>query len=122
LILKVGTFGPCIVVREPYTVAYRHHENNSIRSLEPITEGILALARTERQGLYPGGSARRPERYGLIGGVAVSWSLAYCLRRGRWKLSLRLLRETTPMILAGLWKKIGGQFRSRTQPIVLPEP
>jgi len=122
LILKVCTHGPCIVVREPFTVAYRHHESNAIRGLEPIAEGILVLARTERQGLYPGGAARRRERYGLIGAIAFSWSLAYCLRSGRVKLALRLLFGTAPMIFAGLTRKFSGLFRPRSQPIILSEP
>jgi glycosyltransferase involved in cell wall biosynthesis len=120
LILKVCTYGPCIVVCQPFTVAYRHHGANAIQSLEPIANGILVLAQTEREGKYPGGSARRRERYALIGGVAFSWAIEYCLRRGQIKLSLRLLVETAPMILAGLTKKIAGRLGSRSQPIVLP--
>jgi glycosyltransferase involved in cell wall biosynthesis len=121
LILKVCTYGPCIVVRQPSTVAYRHHQTNAIQSLEPITQGILVLARTERQGMYPGGEARRRDRYALIGAIAFSWSISYCLRRGRLNLSLRLLLQTAPMILAGLMKKFAGLFRPRTQPITLLE-
>lgn len=122
LILKVCTYGPCIVVCQPFTVAYRHHGANAIRSLEPIANGILALARTEREGKYPGGQARRGERYALLGGVAFSWAIEYCLRRGAVKLSIRLLLETAPMILAGLTKKIAARFSPRSEPIVLPEP
>jgi glycosyltransferase involved in cell wall biosynthesis len=120
-ILKVCTYGPCIVVRQPSTVAYRHHETNAIRSLEPITEGILVLARTEHQGLYPGGKARRQERYVPIGAIAFSWAFSYCLRKGRLDLTFRLLWSTAPMIFAGLMKKFTGLFRSRMQPIGLPE-
>jgi glycosyltransferase involved in cell wall biosynthesis len=122
LILKVGTYGPCIVVCQPPTIAYRHHETNTIRHLEPITEGILVLARTERQGQYPGGSKRRRERYAVIGAIALSWSISFCLRQGRWKLALRLLLGTAPMAYAAVTKKLLSFSRKHTQQTVLPEP
>jgi hypothetical protein len=119
LILKVATYEPCIVVQQPCTVAYRHHETNAIRSLEPITDGILVLARSEHQGQYPGGSERRRDRYACIGGVALSWAVGHCLRAGSWKLALRLLRGTAPMGLAAVWKKVLTRLRQPTQTIVL---
>jgi len=121
LILKVATYGPCVVVRQPCTVAYRHHETNAIRSLGPITDGILALARSEHQGQYPGGSKRRRDRYACIGGVALSWAVSHCLRERRWKLAFRLLRDTTPMGLAAIWKKVLTSLRKPTEAIVLSE-
>jgi glycosyltransferase involved in cell wall biosynthesis len=121
LILKVATYEPCIVVQQPCTVAYRHHETNAIRSLEPITDGILVLARSEHQGQYPGGSRRRRDRYACIGGVALSWAVGHCLRAGSWKLALRLLRGTAPMGLAAVWKKVLTRLRQPTQAIVLSE-
>ncbi len=121
LILKVGTYGPCIVVQEPFTVAYRHHETNSIRSLEPIAKGILALARSEFQGQYPGGAKRRRDRYACIGGVALGWAINYCLRGRRLKLALRLLWGTAPMGLAAMWKKPLRRWRKRVQPLFLSE-
>jgi glycosyltransferase involved in cell wall biosynthesis len=119
LILKVATYEPCIVVQQPCTVAYRHHETNAIRSLEPIADGILVLARSEHQGQYPGGSRRRRDRYACIGGVALSWAVGHCLRAGSWKLALRLLRGTAPMGLAAVWKKVLTRLRQPTQTIVL---
>ncbi len=78
LILKVGTSSPCVIVQQPNTVAYRHHETNAIRSLAPIAEGILVLARSEGQGEYPGGKERRQDRYACIGAIALSWAIGYC--------------------------------------------
>jgi glycosyltransferase involved in cell wall biosynthesis len=121
LILKVGTYGPCIVVQQPCTVAYRHHADNTIRSLGPMADGILELARSEHQGKYPGGSKRRLDRYACIGAIAFSWSFGYCLRGRRWKLFFRLLRATAPMVLAALWRKVFTSLRKPTQAIVLAE-
>ncbi len=121
LILKVGIYGPCMVVQQPCTVAYRHHEANSIRSLAPIADGILVLARSESQGQYPGGRKRRRDRYACIGAIALSWAISYCLRARRWKLALRLLWGTAPMALAAVWKKALTRWRKRVQPVVLSE-
>src|SRR5579864_8782520 len=114
LILKVATYGPCIVVQQPWTVGYRHHESNAIRSLGPIVDGILVLAQSERQGEYPGGPVRRRERYACIGGVAVSWAIGHCWRGGRWRLGLRLLWGTAAMGLAAVWKKLLSRIRRPT--------
>jgi glycosyltransferase involved in cell wall biosynthesis len=122
LILKVGTYGPCIIVCQPSTVAYRHHEANAIRSLDAIAQGILVLARSERCGQYPGGSKRRRDRYACIGAIALSWAVSYCLLRGRrWRLAFRLLIGTLPMALVAVWKKVLTLLRRPTQAIVLSE-
>jgi glycosyltransferase involved in cell wall biosynthesis len=121
LLLKVATYGPCVVIQQPCTVAYRHHETNAIRSLGPITEGILVLVSSERQGQYPGGSERRRDRYACIGGVALAWAINHCLRGGRWKLMFRLLRGAAPMGLAAIWKKTLNSLRKPTRAIVLSE-
>jgi glycosyltransferase involved in cell wall biosynthesis len=122
LLLKTTTYGPCIIVQEPYTVAYRRHQTNTIENQEVIVEGILKLVQSERQGRYPGGSKRRWARYALIGGLASTYSVRYCWRKGERKLALRLLLRTFPMVLAASWKKFLTYLRSPTQPFVLPEP
>jgi glycosyltransferase involved in cell wall biosynthesis len=119
--LMVGTYGPCIVVQKPYTVAYRLHEGNSIRNIKAVTDGMLLLARSERLGQYPGGSERRLDRYAVIGGRASNWALKYCWRGGHRKLALRLLLGTAPMVFAAVWKKFLRCLRKPAQPIVLPE-
>lgn len=121
LILRIGTYGPCIVVRKPDTVAYRTHEGNTIRQLGPIAQGIHVLARTERDGLYPGGKKRSLEREALIGSLALSWSISYCLRRGRVILAVRLLFDTLPMVVAAFVKKIRTRLHRRTLETFVPD-
>jgi glycosyltransferase involved in cell wall biosynthesis len=119
--LMVGTYGPCIVVQKPHTVAYRLHEENSIRNVKAIADGMLLLARSERLGQYPGGSERRSDRYAVIGGRASTWALRYCWRGGQRKLALQLLFGTAPMVFAAVWKKSLRYLRKPAQPIALPE-
>ena len=121
MLLKIGTYGPCIVVESPVTVAYRMHEGNSIKGVKLIAEGMVLLADAERRGEYPGGSKRRWERYSVIGGRASTWAFRYCWRGGQRKLAFRLLSKTAPMVLAALWSKSIRRFRKPATPIVLPE-
>lgn len=121
LILRLGTYGPCIVVREPYTVAYRHHEGNTIRQLKPIANGIHALARSERDGKYPGGKERSLERKALIGSISLSWSVAHCFRRGRILLGCGLLIDTAPMVLVAFANKLRRLSRPRMPEVSIPE-
>ena len=118
--LKVGTYGPFIAVQKPYIVAYRMHEGNSIRNFKAITNGILAIARSERQGEYPGGTRRLWDRYAALGELALKYAL-FSWRQGQRKLALRLLLGTAPMAFAAMWKKYLRYFRKPAQPIVLPE-
>ena len=120
-ILKLGTRGPCIIIRKPHTVAHRLHEANSVWSLEQHAEGMLGVARSERQGIYPGGLKRRWERYALIGGRCSTHAANNCWRGGQRKLALRLLRGTAPMVFVAVSKKLLSHLRKPPQPIVLPE-
>jgi glycosyltransferase involved in cell wall biosynthesis len=119
LLLKTTTYGPCMIAQEPYTVAYRRHDQNTIDKQEVIVEGILGLARSERQGRYPGGNKSRWNRYALIGGVASTYSVRYCWRKGKRKLALRLLLGTVPMVLAASCKKFLNYSRKPARAIVL---
>ena len=121
LLLKIATYGPCIIIQEPCTFARRKHEENSIWQVGPHAGGILSVARLERQAQYPGGNQRRWDRYALIGGVASTWALQYCWRRKQRALAFRLLFGTAPMVLAAVLKKSLRYFRKPPQPIVLPQ-
>src|SRR3984957_20701611 len=50
LLLKVGTYGPCVVIDQPCTSAYRQHGKNSSKDVKAIADAILQLANTERHG------------------------------------------------------------------------
>jgi hypothetical protein len=121
LLLKVGTYGPCIVVQKPCTFLYRLHETQGIRNPRSIATGILALAGLENQGRYPGGRERRGARYAVIGGLAAKYAVSYCWRGRQRRLALRLLLGTAPMIFAAVWKRFLRFLRKPTQPIVLAE-
>jgi hypothetical protein len=121
LLLKTGTYGPCVFIRKPYTFAYRVHETNSIRNVQSHARGILYLARLEREGRYPGGNERRWDRYAIIGGVASTWALRYCWRGKQRALAVRLLLGTAPMVFAAVMKKALRYFKKPIQLVELPE-
>jgi glycosyltransferase involved in cell wall biosynthesis len=110
LILKIGTEGPCAIIKSPATVAYRLHGSNSIRSAEAMINGILALVETEKAGAYPGGSKRRLARYACIGGIAQLWARK-ALKLHQLRSATRLLARTAPMIAAAAAKKLLLQLR-----------
>ena len=110
-LIKIGTEGPCIIIRKPYTVLYRLHAANSIRSLRQHAEGMRGLARTERAGAYPGGSERRLDRYAFIGGISASWVYYYLLPAREYKAALRLLWGTAPMVISAVLKRALRPFR-----------
>jgi glycosyltransferase involved in cell wall biosynthesis len=121
LLLKVGTYGPCIVIDKPPTSAYRQHGKNSTKNVKAIADAILRLADTERRGGFGGGSQRKLDRYAYIGGRSASWAVNYCWRGGQRKLALQLLGGTAPMVATAMWKKVLRKFRSLPAPIVMEQ-
>ena len=119
LMLKAGTHGPCIVVQEPCTLARRLHTTNFVGDFNKVTDGLLSLARSERQGLYPGGKHRRGSRYAVIGGFAFWWATTRFLWT-RPKLAFPVLWRTAPMIAVALWRRALRCFRKPVPLIVLP--
>jgi len=109
-LLMAGIYGPAIVIKQPATVAYRIHENNVIHDIRFITQGVMSLIRSEKKGIYPGGSSRRFERYSFIGGSVFFWSRT-ALQKGFPLLSLQLLLSGFPMVIAGALQKLRIKIR-----------
>lgn len=121
LLLRIGTYGPCVFIQKPRTFAYRVHPENSIKQIKNHAGGMLSLVQEERAGHYAGGSSRRWDRYAIIGGTSSNWAWKYCWRGKQRKLALKLLMGTAPMVAAALVKKALRYFRKSPQPAVLPE-
>jgi glycosyltransferase involved in cell wall biosynthesis len=119
LLLKVGTYGPCVMIDQPCTSAYRLHGKNSTNDVKAIADAILQLANTERRGGFSGGKARRLDRYRYIGGRAASWAVNYCWRGGQRILALKLLAGTASMVMAALYGKFLRLFRHSESEIIL---
>ena len=121
-LLRLGTCGPLIIIRKPYTTAYRVHQENSVKSARPHASGLLEVARCERQGSYPGGPERRRDRYAFLGGISAQWAVAHCWRDGDRGMAFRLLFGTAPMVAVAVWRKFLRPFRARPVVTKLPEP
>jgi GT2 family glycosyltransferase len=120
-LLKMGTHGPFLMIQKPLTAAYRLHEENSVKSAKAHAYGMLGVARSERQGLYPGGRERLWDRYVFLGGICAQWAVVHCWRNGDRKTALRLLFGTAPMVAAAVWKRFWRCFQKPPSVIVLPE-
>jgi GT2 family glycosyltransferase len=119
LVLKVGNRGPCVVLLQPETVAYRTHETNSIRDPRAMVDGILRLIASEKRGEYPGGPERKRDRYACIGGIAQFWVLQ-SLKARKPGQALRLFFNSVPMLAAAVTRKIRLLFRQKTPPVLVP--
>ncbi|HTS19487.1 MAG TPA: glycosyltransferase family A protein [Verrucomicrobiae bacterium] len=115
--LRIGVYGPCVVVKQPVTVAYRVHATNSIRNIEAMANSVFPIIEAERRGQYPGGRARRFARYACIGGVAWCW-FKYALAARRLPIVGKYMIYCTPMFVAGAWKKVWVRVRRGQLPPV----
>jgi glycosyltransferase involved in cell wall biosynthesis len=118
LILKVGTEGPCVVVLQPKTVAYRTHGTNSIRDPRAMINGILSIIDSEKNGEYPGGRERKWDRYACIGGISQLWVLR-SLQAGKPGQALRLFFNSVPMLTAAVYRKFRLKFCEKTPTTVI---
>jgi glycosyltransferase involved in cell wall biosynthesis len=115
LLLKVSSYGPCIVINRPATTFYRVHNENSIKNINAVVNGLLRVAGAQRRGEYADGTKVRA----YIGGRAASFAYRICWRSGHRQLALRLVTRTAPMIAAALWNNATRIFRKPAPPIVL---
>jgi len=110
IVLRLGTYQPCVVIKRPITVAYRIHDFNTIVNLEYMIKSFPTVIYLERRGAYPGGWARIFGRYACIGSMA-SHFVERALKEGRPGLGLKLLLSSSPMITAKVINKLLGMFR-----------
>jgi glycosyltransferase involved in cell wall biosynthesis len=115
-LLKVSSYGPCIVIDRPATTWYRLHAENSIKNLTAVVDGLLRVRGAYRRGEYSKGTKVRA----YLGGRAASFAYRICWRGGHRKLALRLAMRTAPMVLAALWNYAARLVRKPAPPIVLP--
>lgn len=115
-LLKVSSYGPCIVINRPATTWYRLHAENSIKNLTAVVDGLLRVKSAYRRGEYSNGTKVRA----YIGGRAASFAYRICWRGGHKRLALRLLTRTAPMVLAALSNKASRLIKKPARPIVLP--
>jgi glycosyltransferase involved in cell wall biosynthesis len=119
-LLKLGVYEPFVLVKEPSTVVRYVHDENSVWNAEPHAKGLLGVAQNEREGQYPGGPARRWDRYAMIGGPIAQWAYLYCWRRGQRKLAIRMLLAAAPMVTAAFISQFLRPLRKRPEQIELP--
>jgi glycosyltransferase involved in cell wall biosynthesis len=119
LLLKLGTYSPCVIINQPVTTAYRKHATNSTGNIVAIAHAWLCIARAERRGEYQGRD--KWGRYALIGGRTLQWAVRYCWPGRQRKLAIELLFGTLPMIAVALVNKLLRTFRRTDPPILLQQ-
>lgn len=120
LLLMAGLYSPCIVMEKPATSAYRIHGGNTVGNVKSISDGLLALARLERQGKFPGGKERKGDRYTILGGRCLWWAWKYNWAAGQRKEAVRLFFGTLPMIAVATWRRIFRVFQKPPKQVSIP--
>lgn len=113
IMLRLATCKPFIVIQQPYLIGYRIHASNTMKRKDFPFAAFSSLARSERRGEYPGGSARRFERRAYIGGMAL-FSMRWAMRRDQYRLALHLFLHVGSMMPAALIKRFIRSCRKPT--------
>jgi len=73
LSIRLGDSGRTVQVLSPDTVQRREHSANTVHDVALFLPRLACMLERERRGEYPGGSMRRFDRYGLLGGLVFFW-------------------------------------------------
>jgi len=113
LLMKLSDSGRTIQIRSPFTCLYRIHIGNIwSRDPERYVAAIHTILARERSGQYPGGPARRFERYALLGGHLLS-TTRNALGRKAYADALRLVTDGWPVFLVAVARRVGVRLRGR---------
>ena len=111
-LLKVGTFGPAVMILEPKLYGYRYHNQNTVRDIPRILRSILVLIKefkTDEKLKY---NVRKFGKFLIIGGTSYHW-IKKALKNGIIIDSMRLLLKSFPMILLSSLNKSLQIFRKK---------
>ena len=118
LMLQVGIYGPCVIVKTPTTVAYRQHESQGSLKIEKMAQGIFSMIHMVQHGKCSGGRTRHFARRAYLGGPVAEW-IEKAFRSHQRRLAIRLLISGWPMIAAADMRKLWFSFHKSSQLILL---
>jgi GT2 family glycosyltransferase len=108
LAMKLGVAPGFVQIKSPATFGYRDHASNVTADQSKNARGVEMMLAHERDGVYPGGAARRRERWRIIGRHGRSCSVN-CLRAGQTAAAWRMYRALAPWSLReGRWPYVLG--------------
>jgi hypothetical protein len=116
--LALGAAGPCFAIQHPVTVAYRYHTSNSSGDLEYMVRMAPRLLNLVRSNAYHDNECHRFARYANLGGIQFS-HLRRSLRASRLDLACQVVRDSWPMLLAAIARKVAQQFRRKVTPLTI---
>jgi glycosyltransferase involved in cell wall biosynthesis len=114
--LKVGNYSPFVIIKRPWTLAYRLHGENTSKDLEATANGLLRIIRSDKRGEFGKPSWNR---YAFLGGRVLAYAYRDCWRNGQRKLAFRLLLGAGFMVPIAICSRILRSFRKPPEPIIL---
>ena len=111
-LLKVGAFGPAVMILIPKLYGYRVHNQNSVNDIPRVLRSILVLIKelkTDEKLKY---NLRKYGKFLIIGGTSYLW-IKKALKNGIIIDSMKLLLKSFPMILLSFLNKIFQIFRKK---------
>jgi len=111
-LLKVGTFGPAVVILEPNLYGYRFHNQNTVKDIPRVLRSILVLIKELKTDEKLNYNLRKYGKYLIIGGTSYYW-IKKAFKNGIIIDSTKLLLKSFPMISLSILNKIFRIFHSK---------
>lgn len=93
LFMLLSTAPGYVQINAPYTLAYRMHEENSIKQIDSTARGVLRMLERQRKGIYPGGPEADQQRVTYILTACRNWSIK-AAKQKQIKTSMQLYTAT----------------------------
>jgi len=114
--LKAGNYSQFVIIKRPWTLAYRLHGENTSKDLEATANGLLRIIRLDKRGEFGKPSWNR---YAFLGGRVLAYAYRDCWRNGQRKLAFRLLLGAGSMVPIAICSRILRSFRKPPESIIL---
>ena len=122
LFLRLGDAPGFSFIEGPVLYGYRQHHVSKTHEPEALYQGALLVLAREREGLYPGGRSRYPER-GIVLARKNRFIMSHLIAQERADLAYRVLWHSLPHLLAaGYWRDLYRLPLSALTHRHLPEP
>ena len=118
MLLQIGVFGPCVIIKSPVTVAYRQHQDQGSKNIERMSQGVFQLIRMVQRGQCSGGRSRLLAKYAFLGGIVFEWSRK-AFKAHQPGLGFKILMNGWQMIVVSICRKFFLRFRPSTQPLFI---
>lgn len=113
LLLKIGEFGPAVVILNPKLYGYRIHDDNSVKNISRVLKSQIVLINELKRDENLKYDKRKYGKFLIVGGTSYHW-IKKAIKNGNFNDAAKLFLKSFPMLVISILNKAIQFFRSKT--------